>query len=53
MVITVTFEQRPERNEGTSYKNIFEKKILRREKNVFKGAEAGAWQVQEIAKKSC
>lgn len=27
---------------------MWEKKILGREKNVFKGSEAGSWNVQEI-----
>lgn len=31
----VTFEQRPNRSEGTRYKNIFKKGILGREKSVF------------------
>lgn len=51
VVITVTFEQRSDRNEGTKYKNIFEKRILGREKNAFKGSEAepGWFKKQQIS----
>lgn len=52
MMYGKTFEQRLEISERKSYENILEKKILRREKNVFKGSEAGAYSVQEIANKS-
>lgn len=52
MVIMGIFKQRPERSQGTSHKDIWEKRILGREKNVLKGSEAGAWTTQEAAKKS-
>lgn len=52
MMYGKTFKQRLEISERKSYENILEKRILRREKNVFKGSEAGAYSVQEIANKS-
>lgn len=52
MMYGKTFEQRLEISERKSYENILEKRILGREKNMFKGCKAGAYSVQEVANKS-
>lgn len=52
MMYSKTSEQRFEISERNSYENVLEKRILWREKNVFKGFEAGAYSVQEIENKS-
>lgn len=49
----VTFEQRDlKQGKGINHKDIWEKRILGRENNVFKGSEAGSLYVQEIVMKS-
>lgn len=52
MMYAKTFEQRLEISERKNYENILEKRIPGRERNVFKGSEARAYFVQEIASKS-